>query len=434
MEIDTKLLRELDLNEVRGKVKSAAGVFIRARIPRGKIGDLCYVRTDNGEISARVVAIESGDLVLMPYDEIQGTGINSDVIISSQGNSIRVGSNLLGRIIDASGTPIDEKGAISGESIVLPLYSKPPSPLRRQKISRILPLGIKVIDGLLTVAEGQRIGIFAGAGVGKSTLMGMICRNAQSDVNVIALVGERGREVREFVEDTLGEEGLKRTVMVIATSDESPLKKLNCAFLATSIAEHFRERGKSVILMMDSVTRFARALRDLGLASGEPPARQGFPPSVFSVLPKLLERSGNGESGSITAFYTVLMEGDDATEPVSDEVKSILDGHIILSREIAERGIYPAVDILRSVSRVMTLVADKEHLGLAMKLKSLLAHYESKRDLVSVGMYNGGDRALDFVLENYQKITCFLQQAQDDKIEFKDAINQMKELLDGYED
>lgn len=434
MNIDTKLLKELDLNEVHGRVKSAAGVFIRAKIPRGKIGDLCYIHTDNGEIPARVVAIESGDLMLMPYDEIQGTGVNSDVILASGGNTITVGCNLLGRIINGSGLPIDGKGDISGETISLHLYSKPPSPLKRRKITRILPLGIRVIDGLFTVAEGQRIGIFAGAGVGKSTLMGIICRNAQSDVNVVALVGERGREVREFVEDTLGESGLMKTVLVVTTSDESPLMKLNCAYLATSIAEHFRDEGMRVILMMDSVTRFARALRDLGLASGEPPARQGFPPSVFAILPKLLERSGNGETGSITAFYTVLMEGDDATEPVSDEVKSILDGHIILSRDVAGRGVYPAVDVLHSVSRVMSLVVDKGHLALAMKLKSLIAHYESKRDLISVGMYNGGDRVLDFVLENYQKITGLLKQEQNEKIDFEDTINEMKELLDGYKD
>lgn len=434
MNIDTELLKELDLNEVHGRVRSAAGVFIRARIPRGKIGDLCYVHTEFGAIPARVVAIDSGDLVLMPYEEIQGTSVNAEVVLAPGGNTVTVGSDLLGRIINGIGVPIDGKGAVQGEKITLLLYSKPPSPLRRKKISRILPLGIKVIDGFLTVAEGQRIGIFAGAGVGKSTLMGMISRKAKADVNVIALVGERGREVREFVEDTLGEEGLKRSVLVVATSDESPLMKLNCAYLATSIAEYFRDRGKNVILMMDSVTRFARALRDLGLASGEPPARQGFPPSVFTILPKLLERSGTGEIGSITAFYTVLMEGDDTTEPVSDEVKSILDGHIILSRDIASRGIYPAVDILHSVSRVMTLVADREHLALAMKLKSLIANYESKRDLVSVGMYNGGDRALDYVLENYQKITRFLSQGQNESISFDDTLNMMKELLDGYKD
>ncbi len=434
MEVNTKLLKELDLNEVRGRVRSAAGVFIRARIPRGKIGDLCYVRTEGGEIPARVVAIESGDLILMPYGEIDGTGINSDVVLSSSGNTITLGSNLLGRIIDGSGTPIDGRGDISGEPVSLHLYAKPPSPLKRRKITNILPLGIRVIDGLLTVAEGQRMGIFAGAGVGKSTLMGMICRNAISDVNVVALVGERGREVREFVEDTLGEEGLKRTVVVVATSDESPLMKLNCAYLATSIAEHFRDEGRRVILMMDSVTRFARALRDLGLASGEPPARQGFPPSVFAVLPRLLERSGNGERGSITAFYTVLMEGDDEREPVSDEVKSILDGHIILSRDIAGRGIYPAVDLLHSVSRVMTLVVTKEHLLLAMKMRSLVAHYESKRDLISVGMYNGGDRMLDFFLKNYERIVNFLTQDQGEKVGFEDTLKMMKELLDGYED
>lgn len=434
MNIDTKLLKELDLNEVHGRVKSAAGVFIRAKIPRGKIGDLCYIQTDNGLIPARVVAIESGDLVLMPYDEIQGTGVNSDVILASGGNTITIGCNLLGRVINGSGLPIDGKGDISGELISFNLYSKPPSPLKRRKITRILPTGLKVIDGLFTVAEGQRIGIFAGAGVGKSTLMGMLCRNAQSDVNVVALVGERGREVREFVEDTLGESGLTKTVLVVTTSDESPLMKLNCAYLATSIAEHFRDEGKRVILMMDSVTRFARALRDLGLASGEPPARQGFPPSVFAILPRLLERSGNGENGSITAFYTVLMEGDDATEPVSDEVKSILDGHIILSRDVAGRGIYPAVDVLHSVSRVMPLVVNKEHLALAMKLKSLIAHYESKRDLISVGMYNGGDRILDFVLENYERIMGFLRQGQNEKIDFEETINEMREILDGCRD
>jgi len=434
MKMDYKLISNVELNDVRGSVKSAVGVFIRARIPRGKIGDLCYVQTNSGNIPARIVAIDSGELVLMPYDDIYGTGTDSNVILSAEGDRIRIGSELTGRVINALGKPIDGKGGISGEHIELSLYAKPPSPLKRKKISSIIPLGIRVIDGLLSVGEGQRMGIFAGAGVGKSTLMGMICRNAESQVNVIALVGERGREVGEFIDETLGLDGLKKSVVVVATSDESPLLKINCAYLATSIAEYFRDAGKRVILMMDSVTRFARALRDVGLASGEPPARQGFPPSVFSVLPKLLERSGNGEKGSITAFYTVLMEGDDMTEPVTDEVKSILDGHIILSREIAARGIYPAVDIMHSISRVMNNIASKEHQELAMRLKSLMARYEAKRDLMDVGMYAGGDKAVDYVMERYEEFINFLRQGQHERMELEETIRRMGELVGDFKD
>lgn len=427
-------IKEIYLNEVIGRIKSAVGVFVRASLPVGKIGDLCYINTSRGEIPARVVAIDSGELILMPYDEIHGIGIDSRVLLSRTEDGVEICSEILGRVIDGFGNPVDGQGALRGERIRVNLNARPPSPLKRKKISSIMQVGVKVIDALLTVGEGQRIGIFAGAGVGKSTLLGMICRNAMADVNVIALVGERGREVREFVEDTLGEAGLKKSVIVVATSDESPLMKLNCAYLATAIAEYFRDTGAKVILMMDSVTRFARAQRDAGLASGEPPARQGFPPSVFAVLPKLLERSGNGERGSITAFYTVLMEGDDATEPVSDEVKSILDGHIILSRDIAGRGIYPAIDLLHSVSRVMPIIVSKEHLTMAGKLRELLASYESKRDLLSVGMYKGGDRSLDFVIENYERIVNFLKQDRDEKVSFENTILSLQELLRGFED
>lgn len=428
--IDIKLLQGIELNEIKGRVESAAGVFVRARVPKGRIGDLCYILSERDRVPARVVAIERGELVLMPYDEIQGTGVDSEVLLSECRNKIKIGSNMMGRVINGMGQPVDGRGKIGGKTVELDLHRKPPPPMKRRKIDSILPVGVKVIDGLLTVAEGQRMGIFAGAGVGKSTLLGMICRNAESDINVIALIGERGREVREFVEDILGEDGLKRSIVVVSTSDESPLMKIDAAYLATSIAEHFRDQGMRVILMMDSVTRFARALRDLGLASGEPPARQGFPPSVFATLPRLLERGGKGLEGSITAFYTVLMEGDDATEPVSDEVKSILDGHIILSREIACQGIYPAVDILESVSRVMAQVVTEEHSRLAIRFKSLLASYEAKRDIISVGMYRGGEKEVDFVIENFQKIRGFLSQSQSERVEFQRTLEELKGILD----
>jgi len=432
--IDIKGIRDLNLNEVRGRITSAVGLFLRAVVPEARIGDICAVIADGKKIAAKVVGIDKGEIVLMPYSGIDGVRANSSVVVEYGHSSIRTGSDLTGRIFDALGRPIDGRGKVTGNRMELSLVSAPPPPLSRKKISSVLSMGIKVMDAFLTVGEGQRMGIFSGAGIGKSTLLGMICRNAESDVNILALVGERGREVREFIENILGLDGMKKSVVIVSTSDESPLMKVNSAYTATAIAEYFRDQGLRVVLMMDSVTRFARALREVALASGEPPARQGFPPSVFAELPKLLERTGNSAKGSITAFYTVLAEGDDVTDPISDEVRSILDGHIILSREIASMGIYPAVDILNSVSRVMPMITSEEQNIIVRRFKQMYSCYESKRDMVDLGMYIGGDPLIDFAVANRMNIREFLTQEAGERCEFSKTLELLRDLVHGIPD
>jgi FliI/YscN family ATPase len=344
---------------------------------------------------------------------------------------VKVGDNLLGRVLNGVGEPMDSD--LNGPLLCdeqFPVFGYPPDPLRRQRVTRPISIGVRTIDSLLTCGEGQRIGLFAAAGVGKSTLLGMIARNTEAEVNVIGLIGERGREVRDFLEHDLGAEGLKRSVVVCATSNEPSLVRLKAAYITTAIAEYFRNRGMKVMLMMDSVTRFARAQREVGLACGEPPARAGYTPSVFAELPKLLERAGNSDRGSITAFYTVLVAGDDMNEPVADEVRSILDGHIILSRDLAAQGHYPAIDALQSVSRVMSTVAEAEHQKLASKMREVLATYEKQKDLILIGAYQkGADPRVDYAITMIDRINDFLRQSTKEKITFEETVKRLKDLF-----
>jgi type III secretion system H+-transporting two-sector ATPase len=429
------LLDEVVPLEVRGRVVEVTGLIIKARVPGVRIGEICYIETPlrDRPVRAEVVGFKNDLVYLMALGELTGIGPDSEVRPTGDVMTVRVGPCLLGRVLNGLGDPIDGRGPIDPtQTVEYPIYAPPPDPMKRKRVLRSFPVGIRVIDTLLTIGEGQRMGIFAAAGGGKSTLLGMLARNTVADVNVIALIGERGREVMDFIEESLGEEGLARSVLVVATSDQPSLVRLKSAYVATAIAEYFRDQGKRVILMMDSVTRFARAQREVGLAIGEPPARAGFPPSVFATLPKLLERAGNSDKGSITAFYTVLVEGDDMTEPVADEVRSILDGHIILSRELAARGHFPAIDVLRSASRVMTAVASPDHLKMAQKMKELIATYEKNRDLILLGAYKrGSDPRVDEALEKYPAIEAFLKQGTHEKDSFEATLQRARALVGG---
>src|SRR3990167_920401 len=424
----------LSLYRVKGKVKELTGLVVRAVVPNVRVGELCFIESiyRKQPIKAEVVGFKDNDVLLMPLGELEGIGPGNDVISTGNCLMVPVGFNLLGRILDGFGDPldVDKKGPLQCEG-TYPVHASPPDALKRRRILQPISVGIRSMDSLLTVGEGQRIGLFAAAGVGKSTLMGMIARNTEADINVICLVGERGREVRDFLEQDLGEEGIKRSVIVVSTSDQPSLVRAKAAYVATAIAEYFRDQGKKVILMMDSITRFARALREIGLAVGEPPARQGFTPSVFSTLPKLLERSGNSDKGSITAFYTVLVEGDDMNEPVADEVRSILDGHIILSRDLATRGQYPAVDVSKSISRVMDSIIDDEHRSSAQKLREVVANYEKERDLILIGAYEAGsDPKVDYAIEKIEEVNNFLKQGVEDKIDLEESVASLKEIFE----
>lgn len=427
------LLDEVVPLEVRGRVVEVTGLIIKARVPGVRIGELCYIETPlrDRPVRAEVVGFKNDLVYLMALGELTGIGPDSEVRPTGDVMTVRVGPCLLGRVLNGLGEPIDGRGPIDPtQTVEYPIYAPPPDPMKRKRVLQSFPVGIRVIDTLLTIGEGQRMGIFAAAGGGKSTLLGMLARNTVADVNVIALIGERGREVMDFIEESLGEEGLARSVLVVATSDQPSLVRLKSAYVATAIAEYFRDQGKKVILMMDSVTRFARAQREVGLAIGEPPARAGFPPSVFATLPKLLERAGNSDKGSITAFYTVLVEGDDMTEPVADEVRSILDGHIILSRELAARGHFPAIDVLRSASRVMTAVATPDHLKVAQKMKEIIANYEKNRDLILLGAYKrGSDPRVDEALEKYPTVEAFLKQSTHEKDSFEATLQRARSIV-----
>jgi flagellum-specific ATP synthase len=425
------ILEKTNLIEYIGKVTKVVGLTIESNGPEVNIGEICRINAlrENKKIAAEVVGFRDNKVLLMPLGNMSGIGPGSKVVASGEYLSIGVGSGLMGRVIDGMGNPIDGKGEIAHEC-AYPVENVPPQPLERNRIKDPLPLGVKCIDGLLTVGKGQRIGIFAGSGVGKSTLIGMIARNTKADINVIALIGERGREVREFIEKDLKEEGLKRSVVVVATSDQPALVRLKGALLATSIAEYFRDRGKDVLLLMDSLTRFAMAQREVGLAIGEPPVSRGYTPSVFAVLPKLLERSGNSGSGSITGLYTVLVDGDDLTEPVTDTARGILDGHIVLSRALANRNQYPAVDVLASVSRVMPDVVTKEHMGIAKEVKKAMAIYRDAEDLINVGAYvKGSNEKIDYAISVIDKIQAFIEQGVPDKYTFDETLSILKEIL-----
>lgn len=424
-------LENLELTTVHGRITEVVGMLIRAVIPQVKMGEVCLIKREGEPLMAEVVGFTKDEVFLSPLGEMSGIGPSSEVIPMRMPLHIKVGSQLLGRVLDGLGRPLDEdtKGPIDLEES-FPVINSPPDPLKRKIIDEPLSVGIRAIDGVVTVGKGQRVGIFAAAGIGKSTLLGMIARYAVADVNVISLIGERGREVREFIENDLGPEGLKKSVVIVSTSDQAAQMRINAAYVGTAIAEYFREQGKTVILMMDSVTRFARAIREIGLAAGEPPARAGYTPSVFATLPRLLERSGNSERGSMTAFYTILVAGDDINEPVSDEVRSILDGHLILSSELARQSHFPAIDVLGSVSRVLTSICDKEHLQLISKVREVLANYKKNELLIRIGEYKpGSDKNADFAIKYIDKVNRFLKQQVEEKSSFEETLQQLKALF-----
>lgn len=399
--------------KLTGKVTQVIGLVIESKGPVVSVGELCYIHSHTPNVPpvpAEVVGFREGYVMLMPVGEMQGIGPGCEVVSAQKMLQVKVGDMLLGRVLDGLGNPMDDLGPIISD-VEYPLQAPPPPPLTRPRIHESLYVGVRAIDGLITMGDGQRIGIMAGSGVGKSTLLSMIARNTEADISVIALIGERGREVRDFIERDLGEEGLKRAVVVVATSDQPALVRIKGALTATAIAEYFRDQGHKVILMMDSVTRFAMAQREVGLTIGEPPATRGYTPSVFALLPRLLERAGTSERGSITGIYTVLVDGDDMNEPIADAVRSILDGHIVLSRAIAAQNHFPAIDILPSVSRVMNEVVTKEHLKAAQNMRSLMAVYKDAEDLIHIGAYvKGSSKKIDEAIEKIDSINDFLCQ------------------------
>ena len=413
-----------------GKVIQIIGLIIEADGPKASIGDLCYIynKLDAEPIWAEVVGFKTQKILLMPLGSMEGLMPGAVVINTGSSMKIKVGPQLLGRVLDGLGRPIDNLGEINSQS----LYSTQAdiiNPLNRQLIRTPISLGIRAIDGFITAGKGQRLGVFAGSGVGKSTTLAMMAKNTNADLNVIALIGERGREVREFIESTLGPEGMKRSIVVVATSEQPSLVKIKAGFVATAIAEYFRDQGKDVLFMLDSVTRIAMAQREVGLAVGEPPATRGYTPSVFALMPKLLERAGSNEYGTITGLYTVLVEGDDFNEPISDTARSILDGHIMLSRELAHKNHYPAVDVLQSVSRVMKEVTSKDHVSAAGKIRTLLAAYKKNEDLINIGAYvNGADPVTDQAIKYMPMINQFLQQKTDEKTEYENTIEALMQL------
>lgn len=425
------LVNDIKLVRFHGKVTQVVGLVIEGFCPETAVGSLCEIHPADGvPILAEVVGFRDNKTLLMPLGELRGVGLGSLITVRRQKSSLRVGSGLLGRVIDGLGVPIDDKGPLIAEE-ECPIYATPVNPLKRTPIRKPLNLGIRVINGLLTCGEGQRVGIMAGSGVGKSTLLGMIARYTEADINVIALIGERGRELREFIEKDLQSEGLKKSVVVVATSDQPPLVRMRGAYIATTIAEYFQSKGKRVLLMMDSATRFAMAMREVGLAIGEPPTTKGYTPSVFAALPKLLERTGNFQEGSITGLYTVLVEGDDFNEPISDSMRSILDGHISLSRDLAARNIYPPVDVLNSASRVMNDVTDRHQQELAGKFKELMATYRQSEDLIHIGAYKAGSNPkIDQAIAKMDEMVAYIKQDVYDGIDVERAVDELKGLFD----
>jgi flagellum-specific ATP synthase len=424
-----RFLDHKNMYKYEGHVKKVVGLTIESRGPEINVGNLCQIRADGKNIRAEVVGFNENNLLLMPLGEMSGIGVGNSVFSMRETLSVKASYDLIGRVVDGLGNTIDDLGPVQS-GLSYPLEKEPPSPLERKEITKNLSLGIKAVDGLLTIGKGQRVGIFSGSGVGKSTLIGMIARNTKADINVVALIGERGREVKDFIRKDLGEEGLKRTVVIAATSDQPALLRLKAAFTATAIAEYFRDQGNDVMLMMDSLTRFAMAQREIGLAIGEPPVSRGYTPSVFGLLPKLLERSGNTQKGSITGIYTVLVDGDDMNEPITDAARGILDGHILLSRKLANRGQFPAIDVLGSVSRVMNDIIGDEHKKLAMKFRETLATYRDAEDLINIGAYaKGSNPKIDYAIKCIDNITDFLRQEDDEQFQPEETLEELRRVL-----
>ncbi len=419
-----------DLYTYQGKISKIVGLTIEATGLSCNVGDVCDIQLDDARsVLAEVVGFKGNSVQLMPYQDVDGIGFGSVVVGTGDKLTIGVGDDLMGRAVDALGNPIDGLGPIK-QTAWYPINGRPSNPMQRPPITQIMELGVRAIDGLLTMGKGQRMGIFAGSGVGKSTLMGMIARYVKADVNVIALVGERGREVVEFMMRDLGEEGMKHSVLVVATSDQPAMMRAKCALAATAVAEFFRDQGKDVLLMMDSLTRFCMAQREIGLATGEPPVARGYTPSIYTVLPKLLERSGNFERGSITGIYTVLVEGDDTNEPISDTVRGIVDGHIVLSRKVAMRNHYPAIDVLASISRLMSNIVSDDHNQLAGRIRQMLSVYQDNQDLLSIGAYKSGSNPeLDEAIRRMGAINELLQQKVDVKATYEETVQQMRKLV-----
>lgn len=418
-------VEEINPVKVNGRITRVVGLVMEGVGSGSSVGEFCQVfpKDSREPIQCEVVGFADDKILLMPLGEVRGIGPGSRIVAKRASASVKVGGRLLGRVIDAMGDPMDGLGPVHQDR-EYPLYSAPPNPLARKRIESPLNVGIKAINGLLTVGKGQRIGIFAGSGVGKSVLMGMMARNTEADVNVIGLVGERGREVKEFIEKDLGPEGLRRSVLVVATSDQPPLMRMRAPLVATAIAEYFRDQGKNVLLMMDSISRFCMAQREIGLAIGEPPTTKGYPPSVFAALPRLLERAGTSSgSGSITGFYTILAEGDDVNDPIADAARAILDGHIVLSRDLATQGHFPAIDINASISRVMHDIVAPEHRKYAMGVKSVLSTYKKAYDLISIGAYkDGSDPKIDHAIKAIDRINGYLRQDLSEGVSYDDSL------------
>lgn len=432
LQLCEKIVENVETIKIYGKVTRIVGTVIEGLCPDATIGRICYIYPVAGAapVKAEIVGFQGDKVLMMPFGDMRGLKPDSKIVSVKQSPTIRVGEGVLGRVLDSFGEPIDSHGTVYFES-EYPVYANPINPFNRRRITEPIDLGIRSINGLLTCGVGQRIGIMSGSGVGKSLLLGMIARNTSADVNVIALVGERGRELKDFIERDLGEEGLKRSIVVVATSDASPLERVRVAFSATAVAEYFRDKNLNVLLMMDSVTRFAMAQREIGLAIGEPPTTKGYTPSVFALLPKLLERTGMGEGkGSITGLYTVLVEGDDLSEPIADAVRSILDGHIVLSRELADKNHFPAIDVLESKSRLMMDIVDEKHRKLAGEVMDLIATYRKSETLINIGAYVKGSNAkIDKAIAMHSKIEEFLKQDVFEKVNFAHSLKQLQHLF-----
>ncbi|NCC80707.1 MAG: flagellar protein export ATPase FliI [Clostridia bacterium] len=421
-------IRRIPMIKNKGYVDQVIGLIIYSVGPRASIGELCYINNGKEQIPSEVVGFRDDKILLMPLGVFTGIRPGTEVIATGSTLNVKVSEKLRGRVLDALGNPMDGLESVEGKPCSL--TNTPPHPLQRKRIDEVLQVGVKVLDGMLTCGIGQRLGIFAGSGVGKSTLLGMISRNSKADINVIALIGERGREVKEFLEKDLGPEGLEKSIVVVASSDQPALYRIKGAYTATAIAEYFRDKGYNVMLMMDSVTRFAMAQRELGLAIGEPPATKGYPPSVFAELPKLLERAGASDKGTITGLYTVLVDGDDMNEPIADAVRGILDGHVVLSRKIASQNHYPSVDILNSVSRVMKDIVTNEHYNLSQSLKELTAVYNEAKDLIDVGAYvKGSNPKIDRAMQKIDAINTFLKQDVYENYSLEDTVSIMKKII-----